>query len=152
ISAGETEDWFAARGMTLDDFGGWLYQRLCADVLGFDGEDDDAPEDFPDRLRIHLWLSGRMSDIERELRHRVASQIELSSRGETINGDVAYDRLRSEAVNDDARKRKLAQSQMSLIKVEIDALELDTEEAAREACLCVREDQTTLAEVAKDIG
>ena len=84
ISAGETEEWLAERGLTTADFGTWLYQRLCRD-LAPPGAADDIPEDLPDLLRSHLWLSGRMDDISEGLRCRVAAGREISGAIDTAN-------------------------------------------------------------------
>ena len=151
ISAGDTEEWLERRGMSTDDFSRWLQQTLSVAELG-SSEPDEVPDDFPDALRIHLWLSGRMADLERELRRRVAAEIEVASRGESLTGHDAVERLRAQALSEDARRRKLATQRLALAKFEIDRLDLDSEEAAREARLCVVQDRISLAEVAADAG
>jgi len=50
------------------------------------------------------------------------------------------------------RSRKLVSIQSSLVKVEIESLQVDSEAAAREALLCVRDDGASLSEVASDSG
>lgn len=94
ISAGETESWLAARGMTIDDFSGWLYQRLCRTSI--DGaalsEPLPIPDAFPDLLRVNLWLSGEMDAIAEQLRHCIAADRELAARGEAV---FAHDGIRA---------------------------------------------------------
>ncbi|HVS31469.1 MAG TPA: hypothetical protein VMS98_08435 [Thermoanaerobaculia bacterium] len=77
ISAGETEEWLEARGLTTGDFGAWLYQRLCGQMAPRLAA-SAVPDEFADLLRIHLWLSGGMDDLAGALRRRVAAGIETS--------------------------------------------------------------------------
>ncbi len=189
ISAGETEAWLDARGMTTDDFSRWLYQRLCRSASE-SGERSAIPDDFPDLLRIHLWLSGEMETLVKRLRRRIAADLELAQRGEPVSGsqamkrfldhhrfdqrdvsewlsalgrdrswlettariESAFDRLVVEALTEKARTAKLKSMQISLARIEIETLELDSDVAAREAVLCVHDDGTSLAAVARDAG
>jgi hypothetical protein len=208
ISAGETEEWLEARGLTADDFSGWLYQSLCSefilrseapkeDLRGSEGQlstktivvplpqiprrpaaQDEEQDDLSDLLRVHLWMSDKMDAFSVSLSRRVAADLEMSQRGEqpagpgnvrlpSWLGDVrrdrdwysemlrmegAFDRLSAEAITEEARARKLGSMQMSLARIEIESLELDTEPAAREAFLCVRDDGSSIADVAADSG
>ncbi len=87
ISAGETEAWLNERGMNTADFGRWLYQRLCRETIAA-AEDDAIPDDFPDLLRIHLWLSDEMGALAKRLRRRVAADVELVQRGKPVSGEA----------------------------------------------------------------
>ena len=149
ISAGETEEWLAARGMTLDDFAAWLYRRLCADAVGRSSI-DTAPDDFPELLHIHLWLSGDMERVADQFRRRIAAQMELAA--ESLPLEAAHDRVVASVLTTDARRRRLATMRLPLTQLHIDSLELESEAAAREACLCVRDDGETLADVASRSG
>lgn len=145
ISAGETEEWLAARAMTIDDFADWIYGQVC---LRHAGRSEATPDDASDRLIVHLWMSGTMDAIADEFRRRVAAAIELAS----DDRDAAYDRVVGEVLTADARRRKLAILRQPLRRLEVDWLELDSEAAAREATLCVRNDGETLAAVAAEAG
>jgi hypothetical protein len=76
ISAGETEQWLESRGMTLDDFTDYLYQRSCAEKFP-DTEEVSPPDDLSDLLRVNLWMTDRLADLATALRRRVASGIEV---------------------------------------------------------------------------
>ncbi len=150
ITAGETEEWLAARGMTVDDFSDWLYARLCG-AARFSApitRAEEFPDDFPELLHIHLWLSGEMDRIGDELRRRVAAQIETGS----ASRDEAHERVVRGVLTGEARRRRLDMLRVPLTRLEVDWLELDSEPAAREAMLCVREDGDTLAQVAANAG
>lgn len=189
ISAGETERWLGDRGMTIDDWGQWLYQRLCPPAAER-SSDDDVPAGFADLLHVHLWLSGSMEQIRKDLARHVAADRELMARGEppppvpsieafarrqrmnaselrewlrchgrdndwleeTARMEAAFARLRSEALTPERRDRKLMSMQRSLSSVEVDSLDLDSLEAAREAFLCVRDDHIQLEQVAREAG
>ncbi len=153
ISAGETEEWLAARGMTVDDFTEWLYGRLCVEKASGLGPraSDDQPKDFGDRLLIHLWLSGEMERVTEDFRRRIAAHIEIAEAN--VSPDAAHDRLARTVLGDaGARRRKLEMERLPLTRLQIESLDVDSEAAAREACLCVREDGQTLAQVAAGAG
>jgi len=149
ITAGETEEWLAARGITLDDFAAWLHRRLCADAVGRPSI-DTVPDDFPELLHVHLWLSGDMEDVADQFRRRIAAQIELAT--ENLPVEAAHDRVVASVLTTDARRQRLATMRLPLTQLHIDSLELESEAAAREACLCVRDDGEPLAEVAARSG
>lgn len=108
ISAGETEAWMRERGLTIDDFGRWLYQRLCSVAVetraGF-ASSSSIPDDFPDLLRTHLWLSGEMETIVEQLRRRIAAGSELAARGELVSPDAAMEAFMEREALDDTSLR-----------------------------------------------
>jgi hypothetical protein len=193
ISAGETEEWLESRGMTADDFSEWLYQRLCVNLSGFadtSTKEFAVPDRFPDLLRVHLWLSGQMNELGEQLSRRIAADLEITKRGETVSSEpvmekfllrhrldertlsgwlaalgrdrswlsdavrieAAFDRLISMVLSEEARADQLASMQLSLARIEVETLDLDSEAAAREAFLCVRDDGATLSEMALETG
>ncbi|HEU5162700.1 MAG TPA: hypothetical protein VFV54_06125 [Thermoanaerobaculia bacterium] len=66
--------------------------------------------------------------------------------------EAAFARVASKTLTADARSRKLAAMQRSLSRVEFDLFDVDSQGAAREAYLCVRDDRIPLAEVAREAG
>jgi hypothetical protein len=189
ITAGETEQWFASRGMTLDDFSRYLLQRACKDAFPDARPHESLPDDLSDLLRVCLWMTDQMPALAAELRKRVSARIETEERDEaaiaaewqrfmqrhdldrtsvaawlastrrdqawldeSIRMEAAFAHLRQKSIDDDARSRKLASMRLSLMRVEVESLILDSETAAREAVLCVTHDGETLADVAKDSG
>jgi hypothetical protein len=65
---------------------------------------------------------------------------------------AAYETLARKAVHAEARARKLRSNQMTLARLEVETLALESGNAAREAILCVQQDRVTLAEVAREAG
>ncbi len=189
ITAGETEEWIRARGLTTDEFGAWIAARVCRTEL------PDAPpagelEDLNRRLAVHLWMSDRMDALDDALQRRVASALEIEQSKELIDItrareaffarhqldisgiaewlentqraqawldemlrlEAAYEAIRSKALTAEARQRHLHALGTALERVAIRTLDLDSEAAAKEAVLCVREDGTTLEKVAEESG
>ena len=64
----------------------------------------------------------------------------------------AYGRQRTLALTPQARGDALTFLRLGLTRVELEILELESDDAAREALLCLREDGETMAEVAHDGG
>jgi hypothetical protein len=146
ITEGETEDWLRARGMTVDDFARWLHAKLCRDAVA-DLKLAEESEDRGDFLRVHLWMSGRMDDLSRDYSRSVAADIEIRN-----SGNASVDDLVAAARVDSAKRRKLATMMMSLVRVEVDTLVVDSEAAGREAVMCVQTDRAALHDVAEDAG
>ena len=146
ISAGETEEWLAARGMTIEDFAGWLRARLAHERQS-SGETAKKDEPAADFLRVHLWLSGEMEKLAHAYSRAVAAEIETGR-----DDPATVEALAATAVTDVARRRKLEAIGMSLVRVEVQTLVVDSEAAGREAVLCVRNDHEPLAQVAADAG
>src|SRR5207237_254564 len=71
---------------------------------------------------------------------------------ETVRMEAAFDRLASMALTERARADQLALMQRSLARVEVETLDLDSEAAAREAFLCVRDDGAALSQMALESG
>jgi hypothetical protein len=92
ITAGETEEWLAARGLTADDFSEWLYRRLSGDAMpDSPAAPADVPDDFGDLLRIHLWFSGGMDALAEQLKRRVAADREMAAdEGDTASAIAAF--------------------------------------------------------------
>jgi hypothetical protein len=78
ITAEETEEWLTARGLTLHDFSRWFGLKLRVDS----GSDVETPE-FPELLRIHLWMSDAMERLSEELSRRVAAAMALRNERDT---------------------------------------------------------------------
>lgn len=189
ISAGETEEWIRARGLTTDDFTGWMAARVCRNELPEASPAEDL-EDLHHRLHVHLWMSDRMDAIDAALQRRVASRLELTEKNETVEItraranflvrhslneagvdewldragrgrewldemlrlEAAHEAIRDRALTTEARQRQLHALGTALERIAIRTLDFDSEAAAREAVLCVREDGSTLADVAKESG
>jgi len=83
ITAEETEAWLVARGITVDEFGEWFRSKLHHAVTGEEIaiERDGIPHDFPDQLRIHLWMSEAMPRLSTELSRRFAADRQMRTEG-----------------------------------------------------------------------
>src|SRR5207237_1580500 len=71
---------------------------------------------------------------------------------ETVRMEAAFERLASMALTEQARADQFALMQRSLARVEVETLDLDSEAAAREAFLCVRDDGATLSQMSLETG
>jgi hypothetical protein len=131
---------------TMDELSRQLQRRIASgiEISGREALSTEAAMgQFLARHRLtERALSGWLTALRRD----------PSWLAETLRSEVAFDRLVSGATTDDARRRKLASMQLSLVKIDIETLELDSAAAAREAVLCVRDDGARLSEVARDAG
>jgi hypothetical protein len=85
ITAEETEQWLATRGLNLDDFGDYFARRTCLDALGEDEvafQELDylaAPDDLRQIFAADLILSGDLDRMTTELSWRLAASAAVAN-------------------------------------------------------------------------
>ncbi len=191
ITAEETEQWLAQRGLTLADFSTYFVQHYWADLLGDEVKAEPidyatAPTELRDLFVVELTLSGELDRQAARLSWRVASvagegntapaldadrtlflqrhQVEESQTDawlKRVGRDAAWleQSLLMEAtlrqkfdalLSDTARSREIGTLRLPLTRFDVETIEFDTADAAREALLCVRDDDMSMEEVAAE--
>ncbi len=152
ITAEETERWLEARGLTLEDFSDYLRRSFWKAANG-----KNIPAETSggsDLLRVELLLSGEFDRLAVRLAWRiVAAGGEWAGRlgrDETLQLEAAYRQQCAALLTREARERMLHALRLPLTRVELETVELESHDAAREAFLCVQEDGIGMADVAKD--
>ena len=69
---------------------------------------------------------------------------------EMTTAEAAYQHLRAAVITPEGLVRALRSQRLSLMRFELEEIEFDTMEAAREAVLCVKEDNLSMEEVAQE--
>ena len=193
ITAEETEQWLAERGLNLGDFSGFFVRHYWGeqwdDVEPETSDYLSAPTEMHELLTNELILSGELNRMAQGLSWRVAARCErtegkvdpqLIAEEETrffersgLDGDRLAgwlqllgrdpdwfrDALAMEAshrrdcaalLSREARAREIAALRLPLTRFEVEMIELDSLDAAREALLCAREDGMSMEEVAAE--
>ena len=193
ITAEETEQWLAARGLALGDFSGFFMRHFWGeqwdDVEPAAIDYLSAPNEMHELLINELILSGELDRMAQRLSWRVAARCataddtvdpQLIVDEETrffersgLNGDQLAgwlqglgrdpewlrDALAMEAIHRrdcaallsrQARAREIAALRLPLTRFEVEMIELDSLDAAREALLCARDDGMSMEEVAAE--
>jgi hypothetical protein len=194
ITAEETEQWLAARGLSLADFSDYLVRHYWADLPGEEAAPErldyfSAPNELRKLLTTELTFSGQLDRMARRLSWRVAARCQaegktmdeprlaeernfffgrtglteeqlagwLASLGrdaawfeEALAREAVHAQVRDALLTPQARARELAVLRLPLTRFDVETIELDSEDAAREALLCVREDEMPMAEVAAE--
>ncbi len=190
ITAEETEEWLAGRGLSLGDFGTYFVRHYWGEQ--FDDAEAEAldyfaaPDEMRELLTIELILSGELDRMAQRLSWRVAASAsesvdpELIAREEShffarsglseqqLDGwleQIGRDRewwreaLTMEAIHRrdcaallsrEAYEREIAALRLPLTRFEVEMIELDSIDAAREALLCARDDGMSMEEVAAE--
>jgi hypothetical protein len=108
-----------------------------------------------------VWAEAVCSGFLPRYAQRLAGACALAvAAGEPIGASPAAlthlkavaDQARRDAVTDEAVAREVAQHRLEWLRIDGDVLGLPTEDVAREAALCVRDDGRPLAEVAEEAG
>ncbi len=193
ITAEETEQWLAGRGLTLSDFSAHFVRHYWGEKWD-DVEPEavdyfSAPNELRELLINELILSGELDQMAQRLSWRVAAGCAAADRPagpelvaeeqarfikrsgleedqlagwlERLGRDADWFReaLEMEAtqrrdcaalLSRQAREHEIAALRMPLTRFEVETIELDSLDAAREALLCAREDGMSMEEVATE--
>jgi hypothetical protein len=170
ITAEETERWLEARGLTLEQFDEFILRRS----KGFNETLDLTDPQDREKLRIELLFSGEFDQLASRLSWRFAAWLEAPAEpreedrrtaqppaqwgcderwlDEILAVEAAWQREVDALLTPTALAQTLAALRLPLTRLEFEALDLESLDAAREAFLCVREDGLSIAEVARDGG
>jgi hypothetical protein len=193
ITAEETEQWLAERGLALDDFSGFFVRHFWGEQ--WDEAEPTAidylstPNEMHDLLRNELILSGELDRMAQRLSWRVAARCatadgsvdprliaeeetrffersglsgaQLAGWLQRLGRDLEWfrDTLAMEAIHRrdcaallsrQALARELAALRLPLTRFDMETIELDSLDAAREAILCAREDGMPMEDVAAE--
>jgi len=163
ITAEEMEAWLDARGLTPEEWMGYI-RRTVLRQLWADDLDDIAAEhpvgdgQVEEALRIDLLCSGTQRILAEELAVEAAA---AAARGEASPAGPPADRegrlaalreqagrFRQDAMAPETLAREIASNQMEWMRVDCRAIAFAGEGPAREAALCLREDGLEIEEVA----
>ena len=163
ITAEETEQWLEARGLTLDEFSDYFLR--CQVKVAQDAVDtspaivyEEASSELRDQLRIDLIVGGEFDRLAEQLAWRFASRAgpdavpPREGEAELAELEDAYQQQRALVLTPEARGQALTLLRLPLTRVELQVLELESDDAAHEALFCLREDGETMADVARDGG
>ncbi len=159
VAGDECEAWLAARGLVFADLVDSVTRRLQAGLVE-EMEDLERHSIAEGRLRIDALLSDEFGGWARRFARGLAAAVEL---GEELRPEDpvpglwpalarAQARVTAAVLTPEARQRELAAQRLGLMRLHLDVAEFDSEPAAREALLCVREDGVTLAAVGEGNG
>ena len=193
ITAEETEQWLAQRGLTLADFSAYFVRNYWGgkwdDVEGEELEYFSAPNELHKMLIDELILCGELDRMAERFSRRISSRCEVGETKadaeaiekeraaffersgmsaeelpawlEKVGRDQEWfeDALTMEAIylqsmsgllSQQARQHQLAALRLPLTRFDVETIELDSLDAAREALLCAREDGMSMEEVAAE--
>jgi hypothetical protein len=193
ITAEETEQWLADRGLTLNEFSAYFVRHYWGEQINQSVPEQldyaSASEELHELLRTELILSGELAQIAQRLSWRVAAFEQAEGGGfdpkwiveeessflercglekedvpdwlEKIGRDQSWfdEALAMEAIHrrgcasllsEKACEHEIATLRIPLTSFEVEIVELDSLDAAREALLCVREDGMSMEEVASE--
>jgi hypothetical protein len=170
ITAEETERWLEARGLTLEEFDEFILRRSNGSAETWNLRDLEGREE----LRIELLLSGEFDRLALRLSWRFAASLEAPAEpceedrrtprlppqwgcderwlDEMLAVEAAWHRETDALLTPPALQQALATLRLPLTRLEFEALDLESLDAAREAFLCVRDDGLSIAEVAREGG
>ncbi len=193
ITAEETEQWLAQRGLSLADFSAYFVRHYWGEQ--FDDVEPEpldylsAPNEMRELLTTELILSGELDRMAGRLSWRVAAlyatdgapvdpeliaaeesqflgrsglrEDQLTGWLEKVGRDQEWWResLTMEAIqrrdcaallSREACEREISALRLPLTRFEVEMIELDSLDAAREALLCARDDGMSMEEVAAE--
>ena len=193
ITAEETEQWLAQRGLTLGEFSAYFVRNYWGnkwdDVEAEPLDYFSAPNETRKMLIDELLLSGELDRMAERFSRRISSKcefgdapadaaaiaeeraafLERSGIGEeelpawlekvgrdrewleeALAMEAIYRKSQGALLSQQARERQLSALRLPLTRFEVETIELDSLDAAREALLCAREDGMSMEEVAAE--
>ncbi len=191
ITAEETENWLAERGLTLGDFSDYFARAYWGATGGGSPNVEEvpffaAPPEVQGEFYSHLIFSGELGRMATRLSRRLAAvaagqakptaeEIEREERAfiertkagsasewcTTRGRDEAWTKKMSfyeatfrhvcdSVLSPQARQREVGSLRLQLTMFDLEILEVDTPDAAREVALCVREDGMAMEEIAEE--
>lgn len=190
ITAEETEQWLADRGLTLANFGAFFSRQYwgnaMSDVKGEPMALVSASAELRNLLHAELMLSGKLAGMANRLARRLAvgrtaeepldraviaaeraaflerSRLEKDGVSgwlhdldrndawleEMLRLEAIYQGQRESVLTPEAFKRELQSLRFELTIFDLEIIEFDSLDSAREALLCVREDDMSMEDVA----
>ncbi len=178
ITGEETERWLEARGLTLEDFGNYLaWQEVSPPSRGAAGASpksltranlrgappcelsglESASEDVREILRVDLQLSGKFDQLAEAFAWRLAAASGMTDERGTRPDDfqtmeVAFQKQCDAVLTESALRQAWSEMRLPFTRLELECLEVESHDAAREALLCVREDGLSLRDIALEGG
>lgn len=144
VSADELGAWLESRGLTVDDWLGYVRRTLARESKPAAA----AGTEDPQATWVEAMCSGRLDDLAVMLATRLVVAPELPF--EELQ--AAHQAFGIAAATDEAIAREVAAARLDWLRVEYATALFDDEDAAAEAALCVREDGDPLHAVAARAG
>ena len=177
ITAEETERWLAERGLTLSDFSDYFTRHYWAEVMGNEVKGSfvgyfSAESELRDVFLAELIFAGELGRMATRLTWRLAAaaggkltvgaeEVEAQGR-EVLPGrdqewhdkmsllETTFRVVCDDVLSPQARQREVGTLRLQLTMFDLEVLEVDSHDAAREALFCVREDGMAMEEVAAE--
>jgi hypothetical protein len=145
VSADELQAWLEARGLTVDDWLGYVRRTLAR-------ESDDLGAFGAPAGNHETWVEAMCSGTLDMLAVTLATRLAVAPDTSFAELEAAFDAFSIAAATDDAIAREVASARLDWLRVEYATARFADEDAAAEAALCVREDGDALDAVATRAG
>ena len=158
LSAEELDGWLERWDLKVGEWGEHLERTLLLERFADEPEppgDDDAPDALvADAEYVDAVCSGFLEREATSLATAAAlANLPAGDREDLIERiEAGAAAARAAAITEEGVQREIANRRLDWTRLELGALELADEGAAREAALCVRVDGRAIADVAADCG
>src|SRR5262249_25300507 len=149
LAGDELDAWLDRRGLTLAEWRAYLERQVAlervpepASAFEIDQADVDACM-WPEAM-CSGWLEQLATALAREA--AVAPGVSVEAL------DDAFEAFRQNAATEDQIAREIDANQLEWLRVVYDAVDFESEDPAREAALCVRDDGDSITDVASRAG
>jgi hypothetical protein len=143
ISGEDVQNWLERWGLRVGEWRAFVRRAILRER--WSGELDATAARFPatdEEVAAAIWTEAVCSGALEAGARRLAGELALGAETGEASGNISTRAL----------EREIAAQGLDWLRIEGELLELSTEDLAREAALCVREDGRPLAEVAAECG
>jgi hypothetical protein len=149
LSGDELDAWLDRRGLTSAEWRAYFERQVALESVP-----DPASTSEIDQTEVEacLWPEGICSGWLEQLATTLARKVAVAP-GVSLDGlDDAFEAFCRDGATDDQIAREVDVNQLEWLRVVYDAVDFESEDAAREAALCIRDDGDSIADVASRAG
>lgn len=149
LAGDELEEWLERRGLTFDDWAAYIERQVARARLGDAVAHQTVGEG---EVETRLWPEGVCSGLLDGTAAQLARRVATCPGVPLQELDDAFAAFRRSAATDELTSREIEINQLEWLRFVYERADFETEDAALEAALCVRNDGDSLAEVAARAG
>jgi hypothetical protein len=146
LAGDELEAWLERRGLSFDDWMSFLERQIAR------ARAPDAAPDLTDDVEAYLWAEGTCSGLLDETASTLARMAATCPGVSLDKLDDAFVAFCERVAKDELVRREIEVNQLEWLQLVYERADFESEDAALEAALCIRNDGDTLSEVAERAG
>jgi hypothetical protein len=149
LAGDELDAWLDARGVTTEEWNGYLRRSLALDLVP---EPDGSERVSEEEVAAAVWPEGICSGFFEDLARELATLVAVAPAAQPEEREDEFEAFCRAAATDAVVGREIEANRLEWVRVRYQVVAFPDEDSAAEAALCVRADGDPLADVAARIA